>query len=321
MTSQITYITGYFELPNTGRNFDLYLERASKFSLKIPTPMVIFCEPHTYHRIKAERDKYGFLTHYVVKNIAEMEFYSYLPQIIENRKTRPRADPRNIPEYQAITCSKYTMVRDAINKDIFGSQYYVWVDFGLVENEYSNMTSLRAVSNDIISNKRENVRMCFINYTTMAETLNLENYYHMHGRCGIAGTMFSGARSKLLKFVEMCIACFKKTVERGYGHNDEQIFLQVFFEFIQDGNKICDLFDFYFGDYQYVVSNYLGLISANSKYITLNVFLPNIIKDKTTHPECFTLIKQAVSYVMNGYKTGKIDLNKEEIVRLFEYIY
>jgi len=320
MSSQITYVSGYFELPDTGRNFETYLERASKFSLKIPHPMIIFCEPHTFPRIKEERSKYGYLTHYVVKKIDELEFFSYLPQIIENRKTHPRADPRNTPEYQCITCSKYTMVRDAINKNIFGSQYYVWVDFGLVESEYSNILSLRAVSNNIISNKRENVRMCFINYTPLNETLNLENYYHMYGRCGIAGTLFSGSSTKLLSFMEMCIKCFKDTVAKGYGHADEQIYLQVLFSFILEGNKINDLFDFYFGDYQYILSNYPAFNSPDAKNITLNAFLPNVIKDKAKYPECKELVSHAVMYLMDGYKKGKLELSKEDIFRLFEYV-
>lgn len=322
MSSKITYVSGYFELPNVESNFESYLERASRFSLKIPHPMIIFCEPHTYPRIKEERSKYGFLTHYVVKKIEDMEFYSYLPQIIENRKSRPRADPSNTPEYQVIKCSTYTMVRDAINKNIFGSQYYVWVDFGLVESGVapSNMSALRAVSNDIIYNKRENVRMCFINYTPLNETINLENYYHLYGRCGIAGILFSGSSEKLLRFMEMCINCFKDTVSKGYGHADEQIYLQVLFSFILAGNKINDLFDFYFGDYQYILSNYSEFNSPDAKNITLNAFLPNVIKDKAKYPECKELVSQAVMYLMDGYKKGKLELSKEDIFRLFEYV-
>jgi len=317
--TQITYVTGYFELPNTGRNFDLYLERASKFTLKIANPLVIFCEPDTYPLIKAERDKYGYLTHYVIKRFDEMEFYSYLEQIIENRKTRPRADPRNIPEYQIVTCSKYTMVRDAINKNIFGSQYYAWVDFGIVYSEdNTNLNTLRAVSNDIISNKREKVKLCFINYTQKAETTDLETYYHMHGRCGIAGTFFSGSSTKLLKFAELCVQSFKDTVEKGYGHNDEQIFLQVYFECCERGEQ-NDLFDFYFGDYQYVISNFTGFNSRDAKYITLNVLLPNIMKDCLVK-ESKELGKKAVIFLMDGYRRGKVDFDKDEIVRLFEYI-
>lgn len=316
--TQITYITGYFELPNTGRNFDVYLERASKFTLKISKPLVIFCEPHTYPKIKAERDKYGYLTHYVVRKFEDMEFYSYLPKIIDNRKIRSRADPRNTPEYLIVTCSKFTMVQDAINKNIFGSLYYAWVDFGLVASQYSNMESLRAVSNYIISNKREKVKMCFINYIPKTETLNLETYYHLHGKCGIAGTFFSGSAKKLLKFMELCIQCFTDTVARGYGHNDEKIFLQVYFECCNLGTQNA-LFDFYFGDYQYVISNFTGFNTPESKYITLNVFLPNVMKD-VSKLESKELVKNAVMFLMDGYKKGKLELNKDEIVRLFSYV-
>jgi len=316
--TQITYVTGYFELPNTGRNFDVYLERASKFTLKISSPLVIFCEPHTYPRIKEERDKYGYLTHYVVKKFEDIEFYSYLPKVIENRKRRPRADPRNTPEYLIITSSKFTMVRDAINKNIFDSLYYGWVDFGLVASQYSNMDSLRSVSNDIIFNKREKVRMCFINYTSKAETLNLETYYHMYGRCGIAGTFFSGSAINLLKFMELCIQCVKDTISLGYGHNDEQIFLQVYFEYC-NLEKQNSLFDFYFGDYQYVISNFTGFNTPESKYITLNVFLPNVMKDISIL-ENNELVKNAVIFLMDGYKRGKLELDKDEIVRLFSYV-
>jgi len=316
--TQITYVTGYFELLNAERNFDVYLERASKFTLKISYPLVIFCEPDKYQRIKAERDKYGYLTHYVIKRFEELEFYTYLPKIVENRKIRPRADTRNTAEYQIVTCSKYTMVRDAINKNIFGSQYYAWIDFGLVENKHSNINNLNIVTNNIISNKKDKVRMCFINYTTKVETTNLETYYHMHGRCGIAGGFFTGSSAKLLKFTELCIECFKNTVEKGYGHADEQLNLQVYFDCCNRGEQ-NDLFDFYFGDYQHIISNFPGYNSNDAKYITLNILLPNVIKDNAI-PESKELAKKAVMFLMDGYRRGKVDFDKDEIVRLFEYI-
>ena len=311
--TQITFITGYFELLNTGRNFDVYLERASKMTLKISNPLVIFCEPHTYPKIKAERDKYGYLTHYIIKRFNEMEFYSYLPQIIENRKTHPRADSRNIPEYQIATCSKFTMIRDAINKNIFGSLYYAWIDFSLAESKFTNIDILRTVSNNIISNKLEKIKMCFINYTPKNETLDLQKYYNLHGRGGISGGFYSGSSDKLLKFAELCITFFKNNVSRGYGHADEQIYLQVYF-----ANESKDLFNFYFGDYQYVISNFIE-VNTESKHIILNVFLPNVIKDKHIL-ESNILAKNAVMFLINGYKKGKVELNKDEIVKLFSYI-
>ena len=320
MSSRITYITGFYELSNSSSNFEKQLENASKLSLKIPHPMIIFCEPDKYAKIKEERNKYGYLTHYVVKKREDLEYYQHLAQIIDNRKTRPRADPNNTPEYQLITCSKFTMVRDAINKNIFGSQYYTWIDFGLEETEYSNIEALRGISSNIISNKRENVRMCFIGYTSKEETLDLEKYYNQHGRCGITGLFFSGSSNKLLRVMEMCNECFKDTIMKGYGHADEQIYLQVLFKYILEGGKIKDLFDFYFGDYQYVLSNYQEILSAEAKHTIMNVFLPNASKDKAIHNEISYLVKQAVMYIMNGYKKERIDLNKDEIIRLFECI-
>jgi hypothetical protein len=326
MSPRITYITAYYNIPNTGNKFDSNLEKASKLSLKIPHPMIIFCEPETYPRIKAERAKYGYLTHYVVKPLTELELYSYLSQIRDNRKTRPRADSNNTPEYQLISCSKFVMIRDAINKNIFGSEYYAWIDFTMEETEYSNIAAIRAISNDIISNRdnglcaRNNVRMCFISYTAVAEVLDLEKYYNQHGRCGIAGTFYSGSAEKLLKFVNMCIECFKDIVGKGFGHSDEQIYLQVLVGYILGGGKIKDLFEFYFGDYQYVLSNYVEFNSGESKAVIMNVFLPNVINDKANHPECKELVKRAIMYVMDGYKRGKMDMNKDEIVRCFEAI-
>ena len=50
------------------------------------------------------------------------------------------------------------------------------------------------------------------------------------------------------------------------------------------------------------------------------MFLPNAIKDKVKYKECKELVKYAVMYLMDGYKKGQLELSKEEIFRLFEYV-
>lgn len=316
----ITYVTGYFELPDTGRNFNLYLERASKFTLRIPGPLTIYCEAHNLPLIIAERAKYSNLTNYIVIRKEELELYKYLPQVLLNHKKRPRLHNRITPDYEIITCSKFTMLRDAINNNYFNSKFFCWVDFGLVASDYSNMNTLESVSRDIIQNNRENVRMCFINYNSIANTLNLEHYYGLQGACGIAGTFYSGSKEKLLKFVELCIDCYKRTIRAGFGHADEQIYLQVYFEYILSGANQNDLFDFYFGDYYYIISNYTKFNTPLAKHIILYMLLPNMLND-IMYPPIKELIKYLVKFVIDGYKSNIISLEKHEIIKLFEILF
>ncbi|NCY26625.1 MAG: hypothetical protein EBX37_17870, partial [Alphaproteobacteria bacterium] len=174
--ADITFITGYFRLPNSSFNDDIEKSRAT---LSICHPMIIFCDPDTYPIIKAERGKYGYLTHYIVKRFEELELYKYIEQIRANRVINPRADIGNTAEYQIATCSKFTFVRDAINKAIFGTTYYAWIDFALdysisENNGRSFNDTIREITKFCVGSHArghdKRIRMCMINYTSKKDT-------------------------------------------------------------------------------------------------------------------------------------------------------
>lgn len=308
--TEITYITAYYELPNGMNKFEDELERAKQCSLLISNPMIIFCEPEMVSRIKEFRDKYGYLTHFIKRRFQDLEFYSYLEQIKQNRVKRPRADGNNIPEYLILKCSKFTMLKEVMEKNIFGSKYFGWIDFGLQSSNKIMETDIN-VSRWIINNNCEKMRMCFINYIPRKEVEDLEDFYHLYGKCSIAGTFYTGGVKYLLPFVNSCIECFKSNVDKGYGHSDEQIYIQIYF-------KNPELFDFYFGDYQFVVNNFLEFHNGDTKHIMLNVFLPNLMKDENNLSA--SLFKNFAKYILDGYKKDKVELDKNEIIKLINYI-
>jgi hypothetical protein len=313
MSRKVTFVTGYFKLP--GYNSQEHINQAAKLSLSISHPLVIYCEQDTVDQIRAERDKYGYLTRYIVKPLNTFEFYNKLETIKKNRLTRPRVDVENTPEYMISSCNKVLMLQETVSNNIFDSTHFAWINFTLPFHEtYSNLN----IINNIVANISNKIRMCFINYTPKADTLDLEKYYHQNGKCGIAGSFFTGSRETMLKYTKKFIDCFNRTVDSGYGHGDEQLILQVYFEQHNITNaelSSIDLMEFYFGDYQHVLCNYLDMVAHDSKHALQYFILPNAYKDNNMH-----IVKSAVKYLMNGYKKKLFDLSTDDLCKIIEYL-
>lgn len=314
MSKKVTFVTGYFKVP--GYNFEEHLKQAAKLSLSISHPLVIYCEPDTVNQIREEREKYGYLTRYIVKPFETIEFYSKIEKVKENRVTLPRADVENTPEYMIASCYKAKMLHETATNNIFDSTHFAWINFTL---PYDEQRSNLNIINNIVSNVADSVRMCLINYNLKADTLDLEKYYHQHGKCGVAGSFFTASRANMLTYTEKFIDCFNRTVDSGYGHGDEQLIMQVYFEQLDAANtqtnQTSQLFDFYYGDYGFVLCNYLAMVAPESKHALLYFVLPNAHKDNNMQ-----IVRSAAKYLINGYKNNNIDISKEDMAKIIEYL-
>jgi len=98
---------------------------------------------------------------------------------------------------------------------------------------------------------------------------------------------FTGSKKHMYEFCNMIEEAFLNTLEKGYGHADEQLFLMVYY-------KKPELFEFYYGDYQQMITNYT--YTHENPEITCNLLIPKAFNDNNWEV-CFNACK----FIWNSY--------------------
>lgn len=119
------------------RPFDTYLNYFSNV-LKLSTNLIVFCERSTKRTLQ---ERYGDLlsfTHFIIQPFRELEFYSY-KQAINHVMTSDVFRENNAillqpegfsQEYIILMNNKLSFMKHAINKNVFNSTHFFWIDAG-----------------------------------------------------------------------------------------------------------------------------------------------------------------------------------------------
>ena len=144
----------------------------------------------------------------------------------------------------------------------FNSSHFIWMDFGI--NHIAQNTEKIHEWINLVPDKIK--QLCINPYIENIDNKQMFQYIYHH----TAGGLFSGSKENMLKYIEL----FKKKTEQIYNENWYQIDEAVM-TMVQRENP--DLFNFYYGDYKSIVSNYLKpihdieLVIINAqKYIDAN---------------------------------------------------
>ncbi len=300
------FVTGFFNITkhsNKSYNIDDYI-KWSEFVLSLPVQLVIYCEEDLVDTFRQIRRKHvpDEHTQFVIKAFADLPYYRYLEKVRQNRLTvKPCFDPRNSPEYFTIICSKFTLLNDTIDQNYFGQEdnFYAWIDFGLVKNSGPDYDSIKAITNVY----RRKCSFCYINYTA-EHIMNDYDKYYSRIRWGTACGFFTADRTHMK---QLCIFFDEeavKTIELGYGHGEEQVIAVIYHEH-------PELFEFYYGDYNELLCNYVYPI-RNIQNILFNFV--NNTRECSKNDLCYL----ACEKVWQSYITGRCDLLLEQVVKLTE---
>jgi hypothetical protein len=235
------------------------------------------------------------------------------------------------PAYIVLNNNKHFFMENAIHKNPFNSTHFIWIDFGI------NHVALNTeeIHNWILQVPDKIKQLCINPYIENVEHKEIfRNIYHH-----TAGGLFSGSKENMLKYSRL----FKEKTEQIYNQEWYQIDEAVM-TIVQRENP--DLFDFFYGDYQGIISNYLKPIHNIDLIITsLNKCLNYHNKRKEAfHILCYcshyfennindyyiyTFIQQNIIidyYVNNGYLLESViniinkkkQLNDERILHLLQ---
>ena len=134
-----------------------------------------------------------------------------------------------------------------IEMNPFNSSHFIWMDFGI--NHVAKDTEC---IHEWIAKVPDKIKQLCINpyIENIEPKTHFRNIYH-----NCAGGLFSGSKENMLKYIEL----FKQKTEQIYSEDWYQIDEAVM-TMVQRENY--ELFDFFYGDYEGIISNYLRPIHS-----------------------------------------------------------
>lgn len=253
----VTVVTMFFNLKvlpdNTSeiRPMEFYLEN-SVHVLRLPYPMVIFCDEITFEPLKEIRDrevdKNKYPTHYVVKNIQEYDYYTHSWHIIQDNRRRngnPN-DRRNTSSYFLTTMFKLLALSIAHKENLFNATHYAWVDIGcnhIVRDFPKNYKTM-------LENPQPKIRICYIRHRGKEELSDMKKFMDQNGPCSLAAGAFTVESDYVQRFYAAMFSIFYEQLFRGLGHSEETAMAFCY-------DRYPELFNIYYGDYFSIFSNYL----------------------------------------------------------------
>jgi hypothetical protein len=234
--------------------------------------------------------------------INNITFDKYRDKIIQNREINPSVDGRNTASYYLFCISRCLMLISTIKENPFNSEHFLWINICIERMGFNNLVHL----DETLSNIRDKFSTCYIDYISPNLINNIGEYFQF-GRCSMCSGFFSGSGKNMNIFCNAVISKFIEFLYMGYGHADEQLFSPVYFE-----NP--NLFEFYYGDYQQMITNY--------KYCYENPHTTSelLILESFTDGR-YEISLDACRFLFKSYIRGKIILDNELLKKICTYYY
>jgi len=317
-----TIVTMFFDVrgehikSNTSyKTKDSYLELAQHFILRLPYPLIIFVDvtDKTLEEFVVNtRQSHGLLNKTCIFKLAIQNSYFYkdlerINLLMKSSVITNSNKDKDTALYVVVTSNKMDFMEKAIELNPFQSSHFLWMDFGI--NHVAKDSEIIHTWINQIPNKIK--QLCINPYIENVEPKeHFQLIYH-----NTAGGLFSGSIANLLQYASL----FKEKTAQIYKEEWYQLDEAVM-SIVQRENP--DLFDFFYGDYEGIISNYLipthswWLISSGMRKC-LNVnntkFLYQILKylelyfslsHNQTKPEFYEYLNNSIicDYYQNNHE-------------------
>ncbi len=189
------------------------------------------------------------------------------------------------------------MLKRVMAENPFWSTHFAWLNICIERMGWRNVAALE----EVWPEQRERFSTLWIDYQPEALVRNLPEYFKW-GRCGMCSGFFTGSAEYMRKFCDAIEEKFLVALEAGYGHADEQLFSQVYFD-------QPDLFHHYFGDYQEMITNYVEPRDRPFEPVRL------VANHALAAGDAHTALK-ATEAVWNAWKKGGAALDSGQLTEL-----
>ena len=272
-----TIVTSFYNIralengsPQDNRQIDQYLAIAEQFIMKLPYPLIFFIEPGDqilYEFIKSKRDRYMDNTFIYQEHFSSTYFYKDLNKIRELQQQYHiyNGDLKHeTPLYVILNNNKFHFIEKAIETNPFQSSHFIWMDFGI--NHVAQNTE--RIHEWILHVPDKIKQLCINPFVEHGENHNIfHNIYHH-----TAGGLFSGNAEYLKKYSNAFKAKTEQIYNEGWWQVDEAVMTMV-------QRENAEWFDFFYGDYNGIVSNYLSPL--HSVYLIFTGLNKCILYNKT----------------------------------------
>jgi hypothetical protein len=301
-----TLVTAYYDLTKmedasaeiNNRPKDHYLS-TSYSTLNLEYDMVIYCEEDTLQKIKEIRpERLHSRTKFITTKfddfaIGDVNFGTFRNQINQNRKDKPyHFDNRNTASYYLFCLSRYIMLKKTIETNYFNSEHFAWINICIERMGYKNLIHL----DETFTNMRDKFSTCYIDYVSESLVRNVPEYYRF-GRCSMCSGFFTGSKYYINEFCSKILNKFVEFTNMGYGHADEQLFSAVYFD-----NP--EIFEFYYGDYFQMITNYK--YTYDNPEITIKLLINKSFSDQK-----YNISLDSCRFLWNSYKNKTFNMSNE----------
>lgn len=294
----LTLVTAFFDLAkreaSSRRTADDYIKHG-KYILSLPHNLVVFIDPEFYWIVWEERKKHNLLHKTAIYPIRleDLPYYQLRERMIIARTKNPTHNGSTIKDtanYMITMWSKFYFMQMITEKNPFNTTHFGWIDFGL-----THVANIKYVDH-AFENIPEQFKILILKWFTRDE-LNDPSYFLMN-RGNIACGYFTASRDVMLKVCSSFRDQAISILDKGFAPTDEQIL-----PFLIDCNP--DLFTFYYGDYDGILSNY------KIQHISMPTTLLNLTY--CCNKKEFTMGVDIGERVYSSYCNGTLECRPDEL--------
>ena len=309
-TTNWTLVTGYFDLTTRAdstaelrsRSPSYYLDEHSASVMTLEQNLVVYCEPKNEAKIWALRPRHLHRrTRVITQSFDDFPLTKYGDRILANRGGGPcPTDPRNTAGYYLFCVARCAMVRRAIEENPFASTHFAWINVCIERMGATNLAHL----NEALAQQRDKFSTAYIDYVDEKTSRDLAANFgpSCRGRCTMCSGFYTGSAPFMKEVCERVERKFVECLEAGYGHADEQLINLVYFD-------APELFDWYLGDYQEMITNYARVHQHPEKP------LRNVIKSSYAAKD-WRVCARACEILWQSVQGGHCKLSDADLISL-----
>jgi hypothetical protein len=253
----VTIVTAFFDIHRAergdGRSIEEYKEWLKK-TLQLNCNLFIVTEEKFRDFFLENRSK-EYKTFVKVIDFRDSHYYRYydvMKSILEdpNYKTRVAYPDRvecKLPEYNIIQYSKFHYLKMAMERDVFQSQFFLWMDAGCSRFFLDVDISLPYPSPQGIDALRETAGRFIIQKRQDLETFPIDDDFVWRADNLLYGTMFGGNKQIIHRIASLVESIFQKKMLTKQNVNNEQLALAMVWKenpelfFLTNNSRICHL--------------------------------------------------------------------------------
>ena len=234
--SKVTIVSALFDIERVdGRPWEEYLKWFDEF-LKLKTPMVLFVSEDLKEFIEERRK--DIPTEIIVRTNEEIPYYNLkgrIKCILDDKDYQTSIeDPTRIEckqaMYSVIQYSKFPWLKEAVQKNPHGSDYFFWLDAG-GSRFFNNFDLTEDYPGEAAMDSLDEMGESFLiqmnceYYRDLFEADELSDEYLYDNRSYVLGSMFGGHKNAIPKIMKMVDDVLMDKMIAENNVNNEQIAL------------------------------------------------------------------------------------------------